>query len=61
MAQRDDKVIDLDDRDPSTVRVAILARSSDTSARAEDMEGQVRQCQEFIQKMDGLRQHRATS
>jgi DNA invertase Pin-like site-specific DNA recombinase len=43
--------IPLDQRDPATVRVAILARSSDTSAKPEDMEGQVRQCEEFVAEM----------
>jgi DNA invertase Pin-like site-specific DNA recombinase len=41
----------LDDLDPSTVRVAILARSSNPGSKPEDMTEQVKQCQEFIDAM----------
>ncbi len=43
--------IPIDDRDPASVRAVILARSSDPSAKAEDMREQVLQCQEFIAEM----------
>jgi DNA invertase Pin-like site-specific DNA recombinase len=43
--------IPIDRRDPASVRAVILARSSDLSARAEDMRGQVEQCRDFITRM----------
>src|SRR5258706_4277919 len=43
--------VPLDQRDPTTIRAAILARSSDTTAKPEDMLEQVLQCQEFIAAM----------
>lgn len=43
--------VPLDARDPSTVRAAILARSSDLGAKPKDMAEQVKQCQEFIASM----------
>jgi DNA invertase Pin-like site-specific DNA recombinase len=42
------RFIPLDDRDPATVRAAILARSSDPGAKADDVREQVLQCKEFI-------------
>jgi DNA invertase Pin-like site-specific DNA recombinase/uncharacterized Zn finger protein (UPF0148 family) len=42
------KYVPIDERDPATVRAVILARSSDPSAKPEDMRGQVEECQEFI-------------
>jgi site-specific DNA recombinase len=41
----------IDQRDQLTVRAVILARSSDPSAKAEDMTSQVTQCEDFIQNM----------
>lgn len=43
--------IPLDERDPQTVRAVILARSSDTGAKPEDMATQVAECREFIAAM----------
>jgi DNA invertase Pin-like site-specific DNA recombinase len=43
--------ISIDDRDQSTIRAVILARSSDPGARPEDMASQVEQCAEFIREM----------
>lgn len=43
--------VPLDERDPATVRTAILARSSDESATPEDMADQVKQCHDFITAM----------
>ncbi len=43
--------IPLDQRDPAGVRAAILARSSDPGAKADDMREQVLQCREFIAAM----------
>ncbi len=46
-----EEYIPLDEREPATVRAAILARSSDPSAKAEDMRSQVEECKEFIAQM----------
>jgi DNA invertase Pin-like site-specific DNA recombinase len=43
--------IPIDQRDPASIRAAILARSSDPGAKPEDMTGQVEQCREFIARM----------
>ena len=53
MSQRDQHIpyTLLDKREPAKVRAAILARISDPSAKAEDMEDQVRQCEKFIATM----------
>ena len=48
---RDNTYIPLDERPKATLRTAILARQSDPSAKPEDMKDQVRQCQEFIEKV----------
>ncbi|HZC07436.1 MAG TPA: recombinase family protein [Ktedonobacterales bacterium] len=41
----------LDQRDPSTVRAVILARTSDPNAKDERIESQVEACEQFIAKM----------
>ena len=53
MATKRDGVqyIPIDDREQSTVRAVILARSSNPSARPEDMESQVTQCEDFVRDM----------
>src|SRR5262249_31453042 len=43
--------IPIDERDPSTVRALILARTSNPSGTQEDVESQVRQCCTFIKEM----------
>jgi DNA invertase Pin-like site-specific DNA recombinase len=43
--------IPIDDRDQSTVRAVILARSSNPSARPEDMKSQLDQCEDFVKDM----------
>ena len=42
------KYIPIEERLPATVRAVILARSSDPSAKPEDMQSQVQQCLDFI-------------
>lgn len=53
MASKKDRIryIPIDERDRSTVRAVILARSSNPGARPEDMESQVTQCADFIRDM----------
>ena len=43
------KFIPIDQRDPSTVRAVILARSSDPGAKAQDMSSQVERSKAFIE------------
>ncbi len=45
------RYIALDERDPGDIRCVILARSSDPSAKREDMSAQVEQAQDFITQM----------
>jgi DNA invertase Pin-like site-specific DNA recombinase len=48
--QEGERYVPIDERDPTTVRAVILARSSDPGSKPEDMRSQVDQCQEFIER-----------
>jgi DNA invertase Pin-like site-specific DNA recombinase len=45
------RFVDIDDREPSSVRALIFARTSDPGADPEEVESQIRQCKEFIDDM----------
>ena len=45
------RIIPIDERDPATVKAAILARVSDPSAADKDLESQVHACKEFVARM----------
>jgi DNA invertase Pin-like site-specific DNA recombinase len=53
MSQRDQRTphIPLDQRDPTTVRAVIYARSSDLGSKPKDMTSQIERCKEFIAEM----------
>jgi hypothetical protein len=48
------RFVDIDDREPSSVRALIFARTSDPGADPEEGESQIRQCKEFIDDSIGL-------